>query len=79
MKIAIGVILILLGLVAALYLGLWVCFIGGIVAIIEQVKAPELNAFTVALGVARVFFATFVGTISLYAGLIPGYLMIRVR
>jgi hypothetical protein len=61
MKNILGVILIIFGVCAGLYVGFWWGFIGGIVQIIEQFNTPEVNAMDVAFGVAKIFFAGTLG------------------
>lgn len=76
MKTIIGLILILAGIALGIYLGIWVMFIGGIVGIIECVRAEELVALDVAINVAKVVFAAFVGWLSAFLLIIPGKLML---
>ena len=68
MRTIIGVGIMLGGVLFGVYIGIWVMFIGGIVQVIEQIRAEDLKALSVAIGVAKVFFATPVGVI---CGLIP--------
>ena len=72
-----GLILILAGIAAGLYCGIWWAFIGGIVAVIEQIRAPHLDALAVAIGVARIFFAGFIGWCSAMLLILPGMAMLR--
>jgi len=72
----VGALMIALGVVVGLYLGIWWMFIGGIVQIIEQVRAVDMSAGAVAIGVARVFFAGFVGYASAALLIIPGILLL---
>jgi hypothetical protein len=53
--------MILAGIALGIYVGLWVCFIGGIVDIINQVKATDTDALTVAWGIAKIVLAGFAG------------------
>lgn len=39
---------------AAIYLGLWVCLVGGIVSIVEAVKKTPVSSMGIALGILRV-------------------------
>ncbi len=69
----IGVLMILGGIALGLYVGLWLCFIGGIVAIINLVQAPgAIDAMALALNVLRVLAASAAGSIVAYALIIPG-------
>lgn len=75
MRKMLGGLLIAVGLAAGLYVGVWLMFIGGIVQVIETIRAPELSAVDVAVGVARVVFAGLVGWLSAMLCVIPGFLM----
>ena len=59
----IGALIIVIGVFAGLYVGIWVLFIGGIIQVIEAIRATELLAMPIALGIARVLFASFVTSI----------------
>jgi len=68
-KFVVGIVLILGGIALGLYLGLWVCFIGGIIQIVEQVKligsSPEtIQGAAIVWGVVKIFFASVVGVFS---------------
>jgi uncharacterized membrane protein len=58
-KTAIGIVLIVFGLGLGLYVGVWWGFVGGIIQIIEQIKAPDISSALVAWGAARVFAPAF--------------------
>lgn len=64
MKEILGALICLFGLALGLYLGIWVCFIGGIVQVVEAVKATPVQALGIALGLLRVACASFVGWLS---------------
>lgn len=58
----------ILGVVLGVYVGVWVFFIGGIVDIVEGVKATPVDSGLIAWGAAEVFIlASFVGTVIAYA------------
>ncbi len=61
MKTLFGLILIVLGVVLGLYMGFWVCFIGGIVQVVESFKETPVDALGVAFGFFRFFFSGVVG------------------
>jgi hypothetical protein len=71
-KLIIGVLLILSGIALGAYVGIWLCFIGGIIDVIEQVRAVDLSASTVAIGVAKVLFSGFAGWLSAVVLVLPG-------
>lgn len=76
-KFCIGLLLCFIGAVLGLYVGIWVCFVGGIVDLINQIKAPELSALTVAIGLAKVFFAGVAGWLSAFFFIVPGAAFIQ--
>ena len=63
MKEIIGFLMVLAGLAIGLYVGVWLCFVGGIVNVIEAIRAPELSAASVAIGIAKVVFSGVIGWI----------------
>lgn len=72
MKAILGLLLLVLGVVLGLYVGFWLCFIGGIVQIIHSLQANPIQAYGVAIGVVRVFGASLAGWLSLMACWLPG-------
>lgn len=76
MKSIFGIILIVVGIALGLYVGVWLMFIGGIVQIINAIRAPELIAMTVAIGVAKIVFAGAVGGLSAVVCILPGYALL---
>lgn len=72
MKKLIGTLMIIAGVCLGLYVGLYLCFIGGIIDIIKQVRAPELNGAAVAWDVVRIMFAGLAGYLSAFVLVIPG-------
>ena len=69
----IGLIMCITGALLGLYVGVWVCFIGGIVDVITQVRAEHLSAVGVAIGIAKVMFAALGGWLSAILLIIPGW------
>ena len=53
MKIILGILLILGGIALGLWLGVWVCFIGGIVQVVNACKATPISGMGIALGLLR--------------------------
>lgn len=72
-----GIILILIGACLGFYIGLWVCFIGGIIQVIEQIRVEHLEASIVAWGIAKVIFAGFFGWLSGLIFILPGYAILN--
>jgi hypothetical protein len=56
-----GVALIAAGIILGLWLGVWVLFIGGIVAVVEGIRATPVDAMRIATGVLRILVASPVG------------------
>lgn len=68
-----GFTLITVGIILGLYIGLWLCFIGGIVQIINEIKSPDaVDAVKVGIGVGRIIFAGAVGWLVAISGILPG-------
>jgi hypothetical protein len=61
MKEIIGILVTVLGIAAAIYVGVWLLAICGIVQIVEACKAEPLEAWGIAIGIVRVSAASFVG------------------
>jgi hypothetical protein len=72
-----GILLILAGAAFGLYAGLWWAFIGGIVDILNEVRAPELSSINVAIGVAKVVFSGLIGWASGMLLMVPGVALLR--
>ena len=77
MKAIIGLILVVCGVALGLYVGVWVCFIGGIMDVIEAIRATDLIAMDVAIGVAKVVFAGLAGWLSAVFLALPGIAMVK--
>lgn len=77
MKVISGVLLILAGIVLGCYVGIWLMFVGGIVDVIEQVRAETLEAMAVAIGVAKILFAGFIGWLTAVVFCFPGAILIK--
>lgn len=76
MKTLLGVALIIAGIVVGLYVGIWWGFIGGVIAIIEAAKAPELIPTDIAYAVVRVIFCQFLGVMAGALLYIPGMFLV---
>ena len=73
----VGLIMMMAGLGLGLYMGIWWAFIGGIVQVLQEIKADEIQALNVAFGIARVVFAAAIGWLSAVILLFPGWLMLK--
>ena len=72
-----GVVLVLLGAGVGLYVGGYLCFIGGIIQIIQAVRAEEFVASQVAWGVGRVMGAGLVGGLCTLAPVAAGMALLK--
>jgi len=52
-----GILTIIGGIGTGLYVGIWVCFVGGIVDLISQIQGSQVEDLAVGWGVAKIFFA----------------------
>ena len=77
MRTVIGALLMLAGVVFGIWAGVWWAFIGGIVMVIEQIRAPHIEALQVAFGIARIVFAGVIGWAAAGLLIIPGQAMLR--
>ena len=60
----IGLIIGLVGIALGLYVGVWLCLVGGIVDVIEQIRAENLVTMAVAGGVAKVLCSRLLGSLT---------------
>jgi hypothetical protein len=60
----IGVLLIIAGVLGGFYVSLWVCFVGGIVQVVEACKATPIDALDVGLGLLRFVCSSLAGWIT---------------
>ena len=76
MKTILGTLLVLGGIVLGLYVGIWVCFVGGIVDVIQQIRAEELSPIIIAWGIAKIMLAGFFGWLSAVILVFPGWVLL---
>lgn len=74
---AIGIVMVLVGVAFGLWAGAWWAFIGGILDVIREIRAPELEAMNVAMGLAKVIFAALIGVVAAAFAVIPGCALIQ--
>jgi hypothetical protein len=77
MKKTLGILLMIAGVAFGLYAGLWWAFIGGIVDVISAIRAPDLVAMNIAIGVAKVVFAGVIGGVCGIVSVLPGYVLFK--
>ena len=73
MKQLLGLILIILAIPMALYVALWLCFIGGLVEIFNSIKATPIETLHLAYGICKLFCTGLAGAITFWILLIPGF------
>lgn len=73
----VGVLMCIAGVALGLYAGLWWAFVGGIVDIVNEAKAIETDAMNIALGIAKVVFAGFIGWVSALVLFLPGAVLLK--
>ena len=77
MKTILGILIILVGGALALYLGIYLCLIGGIVQVIHS-ATPTVDAWGIAWGVARVLCTGLVGGLSFWLFALVGGAVIAI-
>jgi hypothetical protein len=73
----IGILLVVLGVIFGLYIGVWILFVGGVVQISESMQSNPMQSYGIAMGFLKIIFASFVGLICGFMGIIPGFYMIE--
>jgi len=66
-----GSLLYIAGGIAAIYVGVWICFIGGIVGIIDAVKG-SVGSMDLAINIAKVVLSGPAGTLASLVFILPG-------
>lgn len=62
MKRVLGIILLIGGIILGFYIGIWKCFVLGIVGIIDAIRSPEaITSMQLAISITKVLFAGFFG------------------
>lgn len=69
MRKVLGVLIGIVGFAVAVYVGLWLMFVGGIVQVIDAVQDDPVNGADVAWGVVRIVFASAATAFTFYASL----------
>ncbi len=67
-KLILGIIFLIGAVLGGLYVGLWLCLVGGIVQIIEGAKATPIASMDIALGVLRFFCTALAGWGTFFIG-----------
>lgn len=69
----IGFLLVIAGVLFGAWAGIWWAFIGGIVNVIDGVRAENVDAMLIAGGIAKVTFAAVIGWLSAIVLMLPGF------
>ena len=77
MKAAIGLLLVLFGIVFGVWAGLWWAFVGGIMQIVAAVQASPVPGADIAWGIVKIIFAGAIGGVSAMLLIIPGAAMLN--
>ncbi len=81
MKNVIGIILIISGVILGIYVGVWICFIGGIIGLIDIVKNAinglGIDSMQVGINVGKIVLAGFFGYVSASILFIPGMFILK--
>jgi len=72
MRLIIGFLIVILGILASLYFGGWVMFVGGIVQLVEACKAPVIDSMGIAMGAGRIVLTGFATGIGIFLSVIIG-------
>jgi len=76
LKIIVGFVLILLAIFLGLYVGVWLCLIGGLLDIVnfalDLTKGQPVTAMSLVWGVVKFLFAGIFGWLTFYVFFFPG-------
>ena len=75
-KLILGILLILAGIVFGCYVGIYLMLFKGIVQIVQSVT-PEVIAWGIAKGILKIIFAGTLGVLSAFLLILPGVGLIK--
>ena len=76
-KLITAILLVLAGIIIGCYVGFYVCFYGGIVDVIEQIRADVMVTKTLAFGIVKILFASPIGCLSGLVFILPARILAR--
>jgi hypothetical protein len=79
LKTLIGLALILAGVLGGIYVGLIWLFIGGIIQIVTELKSDDIQALSIAWGIAKIILASPVGSLLGYFGVFLGLTVLTIK
>lgn len=65
-RVVLGILTLIVAIPTGLYVALWVCLVGGIVEIVEALKATPVNSMGIAVGILRVMLTGISGWLSVF-------------
>ena len=74
-RLVLGVSIGVVTVAAALYVGVWIMLIGGIVQLITEIKG-DFDALGIAWGVARILLASLAATLTIVIGFVTAKIVI---
>ncbi len=77
MKVICGILMVVAGMLLGLYVGGWVCFIGGIAGLITEVRADHVDAMRIAINIGKIFLAGLAGWLSALILIVPGAALVN--
>jgi len=67
----IGSVLYILGGLTAIYVGVWLCFVGGIIGIVHEIKYTA-DGLSIAINILKIMFSGVLGYLSSMVFILPG-------
>ena len=77
MRNVLGVLLMVAGAALAIYVGGWLMFVGGIVQIVDAIKATPVEGVDIAIGIIKIMLAGAAGALTAVVAIFPGYAMLK--
>ncbi|XOS93196.1 hypothetical protein ACLMAB_06045 [Brevibacillus laterosporus] len=81
MKKLLGIVMFIGGIVLGVYVGGWICFIGGIAGLVDNIadaiNGNGINGLSVAINAVKIAVAGFAGWISAVALIFPSLIILR--
>lgn len=81
MKTVLGVIGIIAGIALGLYVGLWVCFIGGVLGIIGAIEVLVVSGTilysVIGISIIKILLASFAGWVSAFVLILPSFALLQ--
>ncbi|WP_019025466.1 MULTISPECIES: hypothetical protein [unclassified Thioalkalivibrio] len=75
-RLVLGGTLMISGLAAGLYAGLWWALVGGIVDIIGVIQADYVDTARLVFGILKVMLSSLIGWAAAFALILPGYFVL---